>query len=110
MLIGKHINNDVVIFSRWSRKSYAIFQSLKKVISIARLSIDICESSSFKKSSFVHLIHKHEVNEECDDFNYTNFSADEIKILQVLLSAQNNIDIEYNQVRLNNITYGEPIL
>jgi len=31
-----------MIFSKWSRKNYAVFSGLKKVIHIARLSVDIC--------------------------------------------------------------------
>ena len=38
----KHIGKNSIIFSRWSRKNYAIFASLGKVVKIARLKTDVC--------------------------------------------------------------------
>ncbi len=40
-----------VVFSRWSRKNYAIFCSLGKHIKIARLTIDICNVAMLKSAA-----------------------------------------------------------
>ncbi len=40
-----------LIFSQWSRKNYAIFASLRKVVKISSLSVDICNSSLRKNIS-----------------------------------------------------------
>lgn len=39
-----YINNNFR-FKRWSRKSYAIFSGINKIISIGTLTADICEAS-----------------------------------------------------------------
>jgi len=45
-----HINQSVV-FTQWSRKSYAVFSSLGKEIQIGHLDVEICEKAIEKKSS-----------------------------------------------------------
>jgi hypothetical protein len=44
-----HISKKQIVFSQWSRKRYAIFASLGKVVKIARVSVDIC-NKALKKS------------------------------------------------------------
>ena len=44
--------NTILVFSRWTRKNYAIFASLHKAINIARLSVSICKYS-FSKSQIL---------------------------------------------------------
>ena len=51
----KYISFDRVVFSRWTRNSYALFTVLKKVVNIVRLSFDLCESSHSKKQSAIRL-------------------------------------------------------
>ena len=46
---------QTLTFSGWSRKGYAILASLNKVVTIARLSIDICETA-IKKSGLTSLL------------------------------------------------------
>ena len=46
-----HKSKYSIVFSKWSRKNYAIFASLHKVIKIARLSVDVCMSSLSKNKS-----------------------------------------------------------
>lgn len=41
----------VLVFSQWSRKSYAVFASLGKTIKIARISVAITDKGLFKKTS-----------------------------------------------------------
>jgi hypothetical protein len=43
-----------IVFSQWSRKSYAVFASLGKVIKIAQVSGDISDKALIKKTSFTH--------------------------------------------------------
>jgi len=43
--------NRQLVFSRWSRKPYAVFQGLGKVISIGRVSADICDATLTKSST-----------------------------------------------------------
>jgi hypothetical protein len=45
---------NTIVFSQWSRKSYAVFASLGKVIKIGRVSADISDKSLIKKTSFTH--------------------------------------------------------
>lgn len=47
--------NTILVFSRWTRKSYAIFASLHKAINIARLSVNICKYSFSKNQSLLQL-------------------------------------------------------
>ena len=45
------ISAKSLVFLRWSRKGYAIFSSLKRVVKIARLSVDTCMASLRKTKS-----------------------------------------------------------
>ena len=65
MIKQTKISNKLAVFSKWSRKNYAIFASLTKVVKIARLSIDICDLSLKKALSTVFL-NKQEVNDESE--------------------------------------------
>ncbi len=56
MKFNKKISLKSLVFSKWSRKNYAIFASLKKVVKIARLSVDICASSLKKNASSIIVI------------------------------------------------------
>ncbi len=47
--------NTILVFSRWTRKSYAIFASLHKAINIARLSVSICKYSFSKNQILLRL-------------------------------------------------------
>lgn len=48
--------NNTLVFSKWSRKNYAIFASLSKVVKIARVSVDICISSLTKNKSILRFL------------------------------------------------------
>lgn len=52
-----HINSTIY-FSRWSRKSYAIFSGLGKYIKISRLSVDICGKAVLKLNKHAILMLK----------------------------------------------------
>lgn len=51
-------SNNSIVFSKWTRKNYAIFVSLHKVIKIARLSIEICISFFRKNQSVLCLLNQ----------------------------------------------------
>ncbi len=52
-------NSDtLLVFSRWTRKNYAIFASLHKSINIARLSVSICKYSFSKNQSLLRLANR----------------------------------------------------
>ena len=70
---SKQRSREVVVFSGWSRKAYAIFASLKKVVRIARLSIDICLMSLLKNPSVVQFM---------DIFNTEKDEPEELEIEQ----------------------------
>ncbi len=47
----KTVNPSGLIFSRWSRKGYAVFASLGKVVKIGRIAVDICRVAILKTSA-----------------------------------------------------------
>lgn len=44
----KYITTNIFVFSKWSRKEYAIFASLGKLIKIGVLKADICQKALLK--------------------------------------------------------------
>ncbi len=56
MLQYSKANTNILVFSKWSRKSYAIFASLHKVVIIAQLSVDICRTSLLKNRAVISLL------------------------------------------------------
>ena len=51
-----NIAKSALVFSKWTRKSYAIFASLGKLVTIAHLSIDICKSFFTQKKNILSLL------------------------------------------------------
>ncbi len=52
------ISKKNLVFSQWSRKNYAVFASLGKVVTIAHVSVDICNCSlkkNFANSEIIRL-------------------------------------------------------
>ena len=45
---GKYISPDIFVFSKWSRKEYAVFASLGKLIKIGVLKADISQKALLK--------------------------------------------------------------
>ena len=52
--------NNTVLFSKWTRKNYAVFASLKKVVNIVRLSLHTCFSLLSKNEFILRLINEGE--------------------------------------------------
>jgi hypothetical protein len=69
-----------IVFSKWSRKGYAIFSSLSKVVKIARVSVDISISSFGKNHIILSLFNRDENNTSLKDL-----FEDESKCLYDLL-------------------------
>lgn len=80
-------SSNEVRFRRWTRKNYAIFAGLNKIISIGRLALSICETT-FAKAKLTSL----ESGISVSDFA-TDVKAKEEKelVIQELLFEQNNI-------------------
>ena len=56
MLKSQQTKKNAVVFSQWSRKGYAVFSSLKRVVMIAHLSIDLCDFALLKSFSSVQIV------------------------------------------------------
>lgn len=52
--------NNTIVFSKWTRKNYAVFASLKKVVNIVRLSLHTCFSLLSKNEFILRLINEGE--------------------------------------------------
>lgn len=97
---------DIVIFSQWSRKSYAVFASLKKVVRIACLSIDICQSSLMKVPAIVRLFLILGESDIENEDAYINDEIDNLLLTQVVIPVISTSSDIYSQ---NKLQYGKPI-
>ena len=66
------IRRPQLVFSRWSRKSYAVFISLGKVVKIGRLAVDICRMAMLKSAVLINANNQFEFgcvdeDDDCDD-------------------------------------------
>lgn len=68
---GKYISPDIFVFSKWSRKEYAIFASLGKLIKIGVLKADICQKALLKRLVELKKIAllKEKIEEDENDLN-----------------------------------------
>lgn len=106
----KLAHKKVIIFSQWSRKNYAVFASLKKIICIARLSIDLCSSSLFKVPASIRLLSFLDISDsEIDDISIGNQLDKLLLTVAILPIVSNNNDI-YSQNILINFQYKKSIL
>ncbi len=93
MQTNRHISENALTFSRWTRKNYAVFVSLKKVIKIARLSVDICLAASHKNLSLIRILAYVLYTCKTDEaFENDEFSVQELLLeltsVQVLVTQQ----------------------
>jgi hypothetical protein len=105
MLKYKQVFSDVVVFSQWSRKSYAVFASLKKVVSIGHLSIDICKSSLLKSATLIRLLNTFSAdNSDTDEYDINELLENASLLLAELplISAKNDIYIQ-EKIISNNL-------
>lgn len=109
MLKNKQIKKNIVVFSQWSRKGYAIFASLKSVVKIGCLTIDLCESALSKSSSSIQFVRTDGIDEnESIDPNSSEFALNPVLIASNLPLVCNNVDT-YHQSKRNNYTIRKPI-
>jgi len=81
---GRYISPDIFVFSKWSRKEYAVFASLGKLIKIGVLKADICQKALLKKLVDLKKIAKFTENLEEDD---TALNIADYNSLQFILSS-----------------------
>ncbi len=86
---------DFVVFSQWSRKTYAAFASLNKVVSIGYLSIDIYKHAVLKREAFDQLsciINKDNYKRMyCNIISMINKS---VLVITLLAAKNNNYNLE----------------
>jgi hypothetical protein len=105
MLRNEHNNKNVLVFSQWSRKTYAIFASLKRVVNIAHLNIDLCESALLKSSSDVPFFTLFDFREdELDNLNSEEIIENQNLIVNTIPVICNNIDVcQQSRIIINAI-------
>lgn len=109
MLKSKQIRKEIIVFSQWSRKSYAVFASLKRVVNIAHLSIDLCKSALLKSSSVIQFIILTRLYENgIADLDSYESIENLIPVTDNLSVIFSSTDI-YHQLRNNNYAIIEPI-
>lgn len=80
----KFISSNIFVFSKWSRKAYAVFASLGKLIRIGVLKAEICQKALLKGLVDLNRIIK--TNEDFDE-DETVLDTKIQNSLQFLLSA-----------------------
>lgn len=83
--------NNYIFFSKWSRKAYAIFSSLGRVIHISNIDIKIQYASLKKLQDF------------CYDFVMDFFFI--ILTITLLKNNENTISLTINEEKSENINY-----
>lgn len=80
-----HTNKKRIIFSRWSRKNYAIFASLNRVVNIARLSVDICVTSLLKTNTLISSLRGEGIDSDYREGDHTFEELQEDQLFSQLL-------------------------
>lgn len=99
------VKSKGIVFSCWSRKNYAIFASLKRIVKIAFLSVDICIKAlaknalmlSFRDLVFVSDITEYFIEEQTSELEI-------LKINIVLESCKSEYSAQYK-----NVMYRKPM-
>ena len=103
------VNNlfhNQVVFSQWSRKSYAIFASLHRVVKIARLSIDVCNSALLKTISGIQFFMDYLMDIENQDVESDDLDAVELCNLQYLIVNAQHQNISEEKLCLKLFSRG----
>ena len=85
---SKNIQKQILVFSKWSRKGFAVFASLGKVVKIGQLNVEICKQAIKKNINLLEaffVIENEKLKTSADDFVDLLFSE---LLLQNLLTAQ----------------------
>lgn len=78
-------------FRRWTRKSYAVFAGLNKVISIGKVKAGICDRTSLKTNSLLvanavfagNLLKTFDEAEEAEDLLFDNLLQTNLQVLAI---------------------------
>ena len=75
------ITTSTYVFSKWSRKGYAIFASLKKIINIGRLTVDLCCIAQLKNENLISRLTVNNYQKENEEQTDTEGIADVVELL-----------------------------
>ncbi|MBI9065828.1 MAG: hypothetical protein JEZ09_00970 [Salinivirgaceae bacterium] len=102
-----YISKKSLTFSKWSRKGYAVFASLGKVVKIGQLNVEICKQAIKKNTNLLIefvLLEKDKLNQKTDESiefllsEYLFQNVISIKAIDSKLNPQENKKIKvYNQ-------------
>jgi hypothetical protein len=102
------IRSKQIVFSRWSRKNYAIFCSLGKSIKIARISIEICKVAMLK-SSVIREMAQLFTSSQTNEGETSDAASEPPAIIAQLLLCPSNQPSEkssFGSIIFNNLTKG----
>lgn len=101
MYKGNLVNNKSVVFSRWTRKNYAIYASLHKVVLIAQLTIDVCKSAILKSNVLVQFLDYL----QCDEDEELDFvpCSELIEGMKLEILTVTNRQVRYAEKSINEI-------
>lgn len=98
-----------VIFSKWTRKAYAVFSSLNKVVNIAQLSVDISTKAMMKYENLI------KASGFCTRINDDDSENEEelyvlLSLECLLLSNLNTLNTEESKKRNHLYCWRTPVL
>lgn len=96
-------------FKRWSRKSYAVFAGIHKVISIGALSAVISEKSlkKVKSGALSFLFFNNELFHSENDEAELEFSLNEIQLAVISTPAISNVNCHQEIIKLHYTAFNE---
>lgn len=103
------ISKHSIVFSKWTRKRYAAFASLGKLVKIARLSVDAFKSLLTQNKPIQLLLGIGQKNDELDEEDYMEKSTllEEV-FTQLLLALKISCSKETISSKLNSLIRQSP--
>lgn len=98
-----------LVFSKWSRKGYSAFASLNNVVNIARLSVDISNTSLKKNLSLISLFRPTADDENNEDDAHFEELTDSQILMQLMPLVVINPCITSKQGNSLHYNNGEPM-
>lgn len=100
------IKANKLVFSKWSRKSYAVFASLGRVVKIAQLKVDICNQAIKKNINIItEFIQK--LNKQLELFADELIEQLESLLLEGLIPQQGEVKASHSLVKNRNKEYNQ---
>ena len=94
-----------LVFSKWTRKSYAVFASLGKLVTIGHLSIDICKSFLSQKKNILAALTN---NSESSDSEHADPDSLDATWIETLLLELGIVSLDEAYYLTNQtITFGQ---